>query len=185
MRQKSPALKKDDTEANSAPVLEREEQLQVAVWLAVMKRPTQVVKLVKDEFDKDISRQSIWLMANSKRWKPIILWMRNRMLANLLRIPIANKVIRLKNYQKVYDEAMTESLKSTSEWGDVWELKLGAALKANELARVEIEGDKPGVVIDQSLKISIVQQIRQVLEKNAESKLEGRGVTEALPSLPT
>jgi hypothetical protein len=68
--------------------------------------------------------------------------------------------------QKIYKEALTESLKSVNQWGDVYELKLGAAIEAIKAAREEIEGGSK-TIIDQSKHyyINLGERLKVAREK--------------------
>jgi len=119
--------------------ISRDRELQMCVWFAQMKSTSEIVSLLKEHYNLDISRQGVWVFSKAKKWGKVIRFLRKKILSNLLRIPIANKSIRLLYLQSVYKEAMTESLKTINQWGEVYELKLGAAVEAVKAAREEIE----------------------------------------------
>jgi len=76
----------------------------------------------------------------SKRWRPVITYLRKRYLNNISRIPIANKAYRLAILQETLREALTWRTKSVSEWGKVEERKIGIIPALIAEARNEVEG---------------------------------------------
>lgn len=144
--------KKSQLEAEGR--LTREEQIRVIQWLVELKSPQQIVGLIKDEFEKDISRTAVWKYAHSKKWHPILERLKARFERNIAKIPIANKSYRLRILQKVVDEGLTWSLKNITKDGDeIYELKLGAVTEAVKAAKEEVEGKTP--LIDSSTHLHI------------------------------
>lgn len=130
-------------------LLIHDEKLQVIKWFVELRSTGDIVELVKDEFGKTISRQGIWKYRNSKKWKPVIARLRTRFEKSILKIPIANKVDRVRYLQQVVREGLKWSLKTVTKDGEeIYELKLGAVTQALKEARVEMEGEKP--LIDNS-----------------------------------
>jgi hypothetical protein len=128
----------------------RDRDLQICLWFAEMKTPQEVADLVKDTYGvQSYTRQAAYHFSKTIRWGRVIKFLKERFLKDLVAIPIANKAFRLKALQTVYKEALTESLKSINEWGEVYELKLGAAIEALKAAREEIEGGNK-TIVDQS-----------------------------------
>ena len=128
----------------------RARDLQTCLWFAEMKTAQEVADLVKDTFSiPNYTRQAAWQFSKAKKWHRLITFLKGRFLKDLAAIPIANKAFRLKSLQTIYKEALTESLKSVNEWGEVYELKLGAAIEALKAAREEIEGANK-LVVDNS-----------------------------------
>jgi len=125
------------------PKLTRPEQLQVCVWLAELHTPSEVIRLIEDNFSKHIAWGSVNRYSLSPRWKRVIDFLRNRINADLTKIPIANKSTRLRRLENIYQQAMTETLKSISQYGRVYEFKLSSAINALIEARKEIDGEKP------------------------------------------
>jgi hypothetical protein len=136
----------------SKDVATRDRNLQMCLWLADMKTAQEVSNLIKETYDIEYSRQQVWQFSKGIRYGKIIKFFRAKMLKDLCAIPIANKAIRLKYLQGIYKEALTESLKSINQWGEVYELKLGSAIEAIKAAREEIEGNK--VIFDNSKHIT-------------------------------
>jgi hypothetical protein len=130
----------------------RDRNLQMCLWLADMKTAQEVSDLIKETYGIEYSRQQVWQFSKAIKWGKIIKFFRAKMLKDLCAIPIANKAIRLKYLQGIYKEALTESLKSINQWGEIYELKLGAAIEAIKAAREEIEGNK--VIFDNSKHIT-------------------------------
>ena len=118
----------------------RDRNLQMCVWFAEMKSPQEVANLVKEHYKIEYCRQSARQFSKAIKWSKLIRFLRERMEKDLMAIPIANKFIRLNYLQNIYMEALTESLKSVGQFGEVYELKLGAAIEAIKAAREEIEG---------------------------------------------
>ena len=130
-------------------LLIHDEKLQVMKWFVELRSNYEIADLVKDEFKKSITPQGIWKYRNSRKWKPVIKRLRERFERNILKIPIANKVDRLRFLQKIVNEGLKWSLKNITKDGDeIYELKLSSVTQALKEARVEIEGEKP--LIDQS-----------------------------------
>ena len=126
----------------------RDRQLRMAVLLAEMKSYGEVASIISDEFKINETRDNVKAFGRTNRGQKIVAFLKKRFLIDLTKIPIANKAVRLKRLENIYIEALTESLKSINQWGEVYELKLGAAIEALKAAREEIEGSKP--IIDQS-----------------------------------
>ncbi len=130
-------------------LLTHDEKLEVIKWFVELRSTGEIVDLVKDEFDKTITRQGIWRYRNSNKWKPVIARLRTRFEKSILKIPIANKVDRVRYLQQVVREGLKWSLKTVTKDGEeIYELKLGAVTQALKEARVEMEGEKP--LIDKS-----------------------------------
>jgi len=137
--------------------LTREEQLRVIQWFVELRSTQEIKDLIKEEFGKDIARMSVWRYRNCKKWKPVIERLRNRFEKNLLKIPIANKVDRLRILQKVVKEGLKWSLKTITKDGDeIYELKLSNVTQAIKEAREEMEGDSP--LIDNSTHFHITKE---------------------------
>jgi hypothetical protein len=117
----------------------------------------QIEEMVLERYEKKISHQSLdRTYKNGPKWIPVIKQLREEFLTELNRIPIANKAVRLKNLQKIYEEAMTWCITSFSEFGTVEKLALKAAISANTEARREIEGEKGG---DTNITINISERM--------------------------
>ena len=127
----------------------RGRQLRMAILFAEMKSAQEVADVITEEFNITESRDNCYAFSRTIRGKKLIKFIHNKFITSLMKIPIANKAVRLQRYERIYKESMTESLKSRTQFGDIYELKLGAAAEALEKARVEMEGDK-GVVLDNS-----------------------------------
>ena len=133
----------------------RAKELQICLWFAEMKTAQEVADLVKENFNiPDYTRQRAYSFSKSLRWARLIRFLKAKFLKDLSAIPIANKAFRIKALQSVYREALTESLKSINQFGEVYELKLGAAIEALKAAREEIEGGNK-TVVDQSSHLHI------------------------------
>ena len=120
----------------------------MAVLLAEMKGYQEVAGIISQEFDRKETRFNVYRFATTIRAKKIVPFLRNRFLKDIMKIPIANKSVRLARLEKIYHEAMGMSLKSVNAYGKIYWKQLAAAIDAMMAARTEIEGDKP--LIDQS-----------------------------------
>jgi hypothetical protein len=135
----------------------KDRHLQTCVWLAEMKSCEEVAELIKQTYGEEITRQAVWKFSRSPRWQRLISFMKRRVLEDISKIPISNKAIRLNYLQHVYKESMTESLKTINQWGEVYELKLGAAIEAVKAAREEMEKDgfdKDDPVIGEEIELT-------------------------------
>ena len=137
----------------------RDRNLQMCLWFAELKTAQEVADLVKETYGVEYSRQSAWQFSKAIKWGKVIKFLRARILKDLSAIPIANKAIRLKYLQKIYCEALTESLKSINQWGEVYELRLGAAIEAIKAAREELEGKAAAIHIGEGGKV-VFQDIK-------------------------
>jgi hypothetical protein len=133
MKEKNPKLKEE---------ISRDRNLQVCLWFAEFKTPQEVSALVKEKYGVEYSRQSAWQFSKGKKYSKIIRYLKRKFLTELSAIPIANKAVRIKYLQSIYHEAMTESLKSMNQWGEVYELKLSSAVEAIKAVREELEPHK-------------------------------------------
>ena len=113
----------------------------------------QVAEIIGEEFNHRISHNAILKFAKQDKWRKVIAYIRAQMLNKLARVPGYHKAIRLMRYEKIYQEAMTETLTSISQYGKVYELNLAAALKALDSIREEVEGKKGQVVLGDNNKL--------------------------------
>ena len=123
-------------------VLSRSQRLQMCIWFAEMYEPTQVVGMLKEKYGIDYTQQSASYFRRSSNNVKLIAWFRKRFKQDVSRIPIARKEVRIQKYMKIYNKAMSSSLKSRNQFGEIYEMKLGEARAALEGARIEMEGDK-------------------------------------------
>lgn len=120
--------------------LTREEKIRVIQWLVELRSTREIAALVKQEFGKDISSVAVWKYRHSKKWKDLIDRCRTHFERNISKIPIANKVDRLRYLQKVVEEGFKWNLKKVNDDGsEVYEQNLNAVAKAAQLAKEEIE----------------------------------------------
>jgi len=109
-------------------------------WFVERKSTNDIKELLKEKYDIQISRQTVWRFGRSKKWKSIIERGRIELAKHISKIPCANKEIRLLKYQKVIDEGFKWSLKTiTKEGNEIFELKLNAVTEALKGAREEVE----------------------------------------------
>ncbi len=160
----------------------RERYLQMCVWFAEMRTADEVVNLIVKTYPEieSYNRVTAYRFSKRPRWAKIIRFLQERILIATSKIPITNKTIRLMRRERVYQKAMTPSLKSISQFGKVYELKLGAALNALDSAAEEIDGKRrngaPAININAS--ISIIQQLHQAAEQydKKETDLNGDSI---------
>lgn len=145
---------------------DRTYQFKICLWIALNKTTTQIRDLLKDRYEIEMSHQNINnRYRKGKKWQPIITYLRTRYLRNISRIPIADKVHRLTLLNEAAEEALTYHTKSINEWGTVEEKKIGILPSLIKEARAEVEGDKPGVVIDQSKHTHYVTHLHAIAKK--------------------
>lgn len=155
--------------------LTRDEQLRVIQWCVELKDNQEISELIQEEFKKTISRQAVWKCRNSRKWRPLIKRLRERFEKNLIKIPCANKIDRLRVLQKVIDEGLKWSLKNITKEGDeIYELKLSAVTQAVKEARTEIEGDKPK--IETHLHLTTIKQVIENVVEHRKSRSVSVGV---------
>lgn len=129
--------------------LTHNEKLRVLQWFVELRSNYEISDLIKQHFGKSITPRAVWSYRYAKKWKPIIARLRKQFEKAILKIPIANKVDRLRYLQTIVREGLKWSLKSISKDGtEIYELKLGAVAQAVKEARIEMEGEKP--LIDNS-----------------------------------
>lgn len=148
--------------------LTRDEQLQVCVWFAEMRDLGQIDELVQSRFGKKLSKVALWEYKRRPKWAKVISFLKERFKKNLASIPIANKEVRLKRLERIYELSLTPSLKSRDQFGNIYEIKLGNAAQVLREARVEMEGEKP--LVDNSTHTHTT--LIQVMQKAAEQKKE-------------
>lgn len=172
--------------------LSRAEQLQVCIWFAELNDPGDVLRLLKEEFGKEISYQAIQHYYKTPRWRRITRYFRRKFIAALLKTPIANKDVRLRRQEKIYRNAMTERIIGYSKDGDaIWDCDRASALTALRDARREIEGDKPTSVVftdkvDQSTHYHVtnfVEAAKAAAEMRSKNRI--RDLIPADPPAPT
>lgn len=136
----------------------RKRFLQMCLWSAEMKTAQEVADLITATYGLKYTRQAAHQFVKTQRWSKIIKRFRKTFLTDLTRIPIANKSVRLERLNTVYEESMTESLKSINKYGEVYEIKVGAAATALSHARVEMEGERP---IEVNTKVTLIQHLHK------------------------
>ena len=149
-------------------------------WLVELKSPQQIKELVKEHFNKDLHRSSVWRYAHSKKWRPILERLKARFERSISKIPIANKSHRIRILQKVVDEGLTWSLKNITKDGDeVYELKLGAVTEAVKAAREELEPRR--VELSGHLTSSLYPEFEKKSNDTIRKEIEemGRNILEA------
>jgi len=124
-------------------ILSRSEQIQVVQWCVELKSSYQIAELCKTEFGKFITAKAIWRYRASKKWRPVIARLRDRFEKGISKIPIANKVDRLKYLQEIKDLGTTWFFVGTDPFGrKKYKMDLGAAKGAVDSAREEREPHK-------------------------------------------
>lgn len=82
------------------------EQVQILNWLAEDNGYAYTAKLVKEEFGKDITRATIFYYANF--YKDKIAELRKQINADMLNVPIANQIVRMRRYEAHYNLLMKQ-----------------------------------------------------------------------------
>jgi len=112
-------------------------------WFVERRSTCIIQELLEEKYKIHISRMAIWRFSQSRKWKPIIERGRRELAKHILKIPCANKEIRLLKLDKVVEEGLKWSLKGYDKTGRaIYELKLSAVTEALKAAREEIEGNK-------------------------------------------
>ena len=127
----------------SSHKLTSDQQVQVCQWLAEMKKPSEVVQLVKKEWDIDITRETITITyLKGEKWQGLIKELHDEWVKNIQHIPIANKAKRLEVLQKIINEAQEEHLTAVGRSGiKIYKKDYASAVRALALAHKEIEGN--------------------------------------------
>lgn len=125
-------------------------QFKICLWIAMGKTDIQIIQLLKDRMDVNMSVSNIRKNYRYKKsWSPIIEYLRKRYLNNISRIPIANKGVRLHILQEAIEEALTWYLKSYGPKGKkIMEKKIGIVSQLINEARKEVEGEKPFINVN-------------------------------------
>ena len=134
--------KKKKGRAKASPA-HREFQFNVCLWLAMGMTTRQIADRSKDRLGIRTSINNIDKNYRyGKKWKSVIIYLRERYLRNLAHIPIADKAKRISMLMDIHKESMTWRTKTINAYGIIKEIKPGVALQAIEAVRKEIEGDK-------------------------------------------
>lgn len=127
----------------TAPLLSHEQRRQVIGWLVDRHSPTQVAKLVKQEFGITLTRNAIWAYAHSRKWQPVINRLQAAVERNLIKIPIANKSYQLLGLQAILRESLTWRLTNVTQTGKkIYKLNVSAAVRAIAEAHAIMEPAK-------------------------------------------
>ena len=119
-------------------------QFKICLWLALGKSDTQIIHLLRDKFNIEMTRQNVnEIYRHGKKWIPIVNYLCTRYLNNISRIPIANKSYRLQILQEASEDALTWYKKSVNQYGVINEKKIGIIANLVKEARTEVEGEKP------------------------------------------
>jgi len=148
-------------------------QLQTCMWFAEMNTPSEVAAKVSETYGIQYTRQAAYDLSKLPKWRKVITYLKKKILNDLAATPIANKAIRLKALQGLYETAMTKSLKSQNRYGKIYELKLTVAIAAIQTAREEMEGKKSSLMNVEDGGKLVFQDI----------KIEGRPLGELLKDI--
>ena len=161
----------------------RERYLQMCVWFAEMYTPPEVATLILERYPEieNYSRQAAHRFRVFPRWAKIIRFIQKKVLADIAKVPGTHKTIRLMRLEKIYKEAMTPSLKTITQWGKVYELKLGEARNALRAITEELEGkNREGKAsINITASISIIQQLHQAAGQHKEKETDLVGTSDS------
>ena len=86
------------------PKLTEQEKVRVSEWFAEFKTPTQIRQLIKEQFGKDLTVQSIRGYVLSEKWQPRIQRLRQEYAAGVMEVPIAHKRRRLEMLLELFEE---------------------------------------------------------------------------------
>lgn len=167
----------------TVPVLSHDERRRVVCWLVDRHSPSEVVKLVRQEFGKRIDRSSVWAYSHSnKKWQPVIKRLQAAIERNLVKIPIANKSYRLLALQTALREALTWRLKGQTPFGQkIFKLDVGTAVRAIEAAERIMEPDKQPVSGGDQYHLHLTLKVKQEKRHKLNSFIqENRGLLKVL-----
>ena len=156
------------------PKLSPSQRYFVCEQLALGFSPAKTAQSVRREFNIDISHQAVEKYRHSPKWKKIIRLMQERIVKEIMKIPIAKKAQRLKYLQEAISEAFTWRVtqryydKHGHETGKVERMNLSIVPQLIKEARAEIEGDK-SLIINNG-KLLIVQQLHSLVIGNGKSR---------------
>ena len=154
---------------------DRSYQFVICLWIALRKTTRQIIDMLQDKFNIDMSFQNIDTNYRyAKRWQPIITYLRKRWLNNISRIPIANKAYRLRALQESLEEALTWHTKNINQWGTIQEKKIGNVAQIIKEARTEIEGEKP--LVETHLHITTIKEVVENVAEHRKSRSMPVGV---------
>lgn len=88
------------------PQLTEAEQYQVCQWYGAFKTPTQIRRLIKEQFGKELHPKSVWEYLHTRnRWKPLIERLRQEWALGVMDIPLAHKRARLEKLVSLLKKA--------------------------------------------------------------------------------
>jgi hypothetical protein len=147
------AKKPKTTKKRARKLDTRDKMMQVFIWLAEMRSYGEIKKLIMQEWGISVSRKNIWQIHRAKKNAHTIAFLKKRFLENIAQIPIANKSVRLKYAQAIYEDAMTEKVLGYSKDGEpIYNTEKGYALGAIKEARDEVTKKVPAVLINDNRK---------------------------------
>lgn len=136
-------------------------QMQVCAWIAEGWNAERIAQEIKDEWDIDISRAGIFAnYIKAPKWQGIINNFRKGLEKELLKVPIANKKVRLKILERAANEAFTWRIdrvvydKDGKEIERIEKRQIGTIPAIIDQARKEVEGNK---IILQDSKVEDVE----------------------------
>lgn len=148
--------------------------------LACFESPQQVVESVRQEFGIEIERQQVasydptkaTCRNVSKKLKDLFYKTRNEFKTNVFDIPLANKAVRLKELQKIYDDPKlnrilkTKLIKQFKDEMQGYEIQLlDIQLKQLEIDKIK-NGDGEGA--DDPTPVKVTIQVVDASKSNAE-----------------
>lgn len=148
--------------------------------LACFESPQQVVESVRHEFGIEIERQQVasydptkaTCRNVSKKLKDLFYKTRNEFKTNIFDIPLANKAVRLKELQKIYDDPKlnrilkTKLIKQFKDEMQGYEIQLlDIQLKQLEIDKIK-NGDGEGA--DDPTPVKVTIQVVDASKSNAE-----------------
>lgn len=152
------------------PALSHDQKLFICQRLAEFRSIRDVVKDFNERFGVWIFHGQVDYYQTKEKWKAIIDQLRDNFAKELTKDAIANKRVRLRMLQQVYDEAMDKAYSGTDKSGrDKFVFSPMAAVAAVRQAQEEVEGRKVRLAghDGEELKISWAQRLAQLEETGA------------------
>lgn len=158
----------------------RAKKMQLAIWLGELRSYREVARLFKETYGTYLDHHAVWRFAHSKKNAPLIAYLKRSFVENLSKIPIANKAVRLRYAQAVYEEAMTERQTGETLSGEpLFSVDTKAALGAIKEAREELSKKAPVLLFQknvfQDIKVEGVEtdELINFINKQLSSQVAG------------
>jgi len=171
-------LRKDSEKSPNK--LKRKHKYFVCSLLASGYSPALCVQELKERYEIEVTEDNIRdNYLNGRKWKPLIAKLSDKFQSQILQHPLAQKYNRLNFLLEAINEAFR--IRDIKVYYDKDGVELSRlqrnypAIIANLIreARMEVEGDKPAVIIANDNRKSIMQSIHHHYEENKKEEDEG------------